>query len=107
MNPNQDENLSQYNEYKLYSENKYKELLDPDDITNLPLDEFVVINGIEFKMLDDIKIYILENNLKLSLKGEEDILSEPYQYQNMSDNDIKHLKMWFWWLDKPKTFYVE
>lgn len=102
-----EEDLSIYDEYKLYDKEKYNKLLNLNDITNLPLDEFVVINGIKFKMLDDLKIYILENNLILSLEGKEDILSEPYKYQNMSDNDIKHLKTWFYWLDKHKKFNVE
>jgi hypothetical protein len=52
-------------------------------------------------MLDDLKIYILENNIKLSLDGKEDIFTEPYQNQNMSDDDIKNIKMWYWWKDKP------
>ena len=76
MNPNE-EDLSIYEEYKLYPKEKYIELLKPDEITNYPLDEYVKINGIEFKMLDDLKIYIIENNLKLSFDGKEDILSEP------------------------------
>ena len=77
MNPNEEEDLSIYEEYKLYPKEKYIELLKPDEITNYPLDEYVKINGIEFKMLDDLKIYIIENNLKLSFDGKEDILSEP------------------------------
>ena len=101
MNPNEEEDLSIYEEYKLYPKEKYIELLKPDEITNYPLDEYVIINGIEFKMLDDLKIYIIENNLKLSFDGKEDILSEPYQYQNMSRNDIGHLKDWFWRKDRP------
>jgi hypothetical protein len=98
---NNDEDLSQFDEYKLYPKEKYLQLLKPHDITNLPLDEFITINGIKFKMLDDLKIYILENNIKLSLDGKEDIFTEPYQYQNMSDDDIKNIKMWYWWKDKP------
>ena len=77
MNPNEEEDLSIYEEYKLYPKEKYIELLKPDEITNYPLDEYVIINGIEFKMLDDLKIYIVENNLKLSFDGKEDILSDP------------------------------
>jgi hypothetical protein len=104
MNPNEEEDLTIFEEYKLYPKEKYIELLKPDEITNYPLDEYIVINEIEFKMLDDLKIYIIENNLKLSFDGKEDILSEPYQYQNMSRNDIKHLKSWFWWKDRPRKF---
>ena len=76
MNPNE-EDLSIFEEYKLYPKEKYEQLLKPDEITNYPLDEYVKMNGIEFKMLDDLKIYIIENNLKLSFDGKEDILSEP------------------------------
>ena len=118
MSSNNDENNNENNDnndndsyhdpewenYKLYPKEKYIELLIPCYITNYPLDEFVTINNIYFKMLDDIKIYIIENNLKLSFDGKEDILSEPYQNQNMSRNDIKHLKSWYWWKDKPKKF---
>lgn len=81
-------------EDKLYPKEKYEQLLKPREITNFPLDEFVVINGIQFKMLDDIKIYILENNLSLH-DDKEDILNEPYKNQNMSRDDIIHLRNWF------------
>ena len=107
MNPNEEEDLSIFEEYKIYPKEKYIELLKPDEITNYPLDEYIIINGIEFKMLDDLKIYIIENNLKLSFDGKEDILSEPYQYQNMSRNDIKHLKSWFWRKDRPGIIISE
>ena len=40
MNPNE-EDLSIYEEYKLYPKEKYIELLKPDEITNYPLDEYV------------------------------------------------------------------
>jgi|LauGreDrversion4_2_1035121.scaffolds.fasta_scaffold1688528_2 hypothetical protein len=85
---------NEYDKYKLYPKEKYEKLLKPHEITNFPLDEFVIINGIEFRMLDDIKIYILENNLSL-YDNKEDILDEPYKNQNMSYNDSKHLRDWF------------
>ena len=107
MNPNEPEDLSMFEEYKLYPKEKYEQLLKPDEITNYPLDEFVTINGIRFKMLDDLKIYILENNLKISFNGSEDIFSEPYQYQNMSRNDIGHIKDWYWLKDKPRIIISE
>ncbi len=104
---NNNEDLSQFNGYKLYPEEKYLQLLKPHDITNLPLDEFITINGIKFKMLDDLKIYILENNIEISLSGKEDIFTEPYQNQNMSDEDRKHIKMWYWLKDKPDIIISE
>lgn len=107
MNLNEEEDLSIFEDYKLYKKEKYISLLKEDEITNYPLDEYVIINGIEFKMLDDIKIYIIENNLKLSFDGKEDILSEPYQNQNMSTNDIKHLKSWYWRKDRPGIIISE
>ena len=107
MNPNKKEDLTIYNKYKIYSNEKYIKLLKHDEITNLPLDEFVTINNIRFKMLDDLKIYILENNIKITFDGTEDILSEPYQYQNMSRNDIGHIKDWYWLKDKPRIIKCE
>jgi hypothetical protein len=107
MNPNEEEDLSRFDEYKLYTKEKYESLLKPDEITNLPLDEFITINGIRFKMLDDLKIYILENNIKLSFDGKEDIFSEPYQYQNMSANDRGHIKDWYWLKDRPRIITDE
>ncbi len=80
--------------YKLYPKEKYEQLLKPNEITGFPLDEFVTINGIYFKMLDDIKIYVLENNLGL-YDDKEDILDEPYKNQNMSVNDTTHLRDWY------------
>ena len=72
------------------------------------MDEFITINGIYFRMLDDIKIYIIENNLKLSNnEGKEDIFTEPYQNQNMSINDINHIQRWFWCKDKPEIIITE
>lgn len=76
MNPNEEEDLSIFEEYKLYPKERYEQLLKPDEITNYPLDEYIVINGIEFKMLDDLKIYILQNNFKLSFDSKEDILKK-------------------------------
>lgn len=102
MNSNYDEDLSMFDKYKIYPNEKYIQLLKQDEITNLPLDEFITINNIKFKMLDDLKIYIIENNLIISFDGSEDILSEPYQYQNMSRNDISHIKDWYWLKDKPR-----
>jgi len=90
-----------------YSKEKYEQLLKPDDITNYPLDEFIKINGEEFKMLDDLKIYILENNIKLYFNGKDDIFTEPYKEQNMSWNDIKHIKDWYWRKDKPNMITCE
>ena len=107
MNPNEEEDLSIFEQYKLYTKEKYEQLLKKYEITNYPLDEFVIIDGIRFKMLDDLKIYILENNIKINFDGKEDIFSEPYQYQNMSTNDIGHIKDWYWWKDKPREFIVE
>ena len=107
MNPNEEEDLSRFDEYKLYTKEKYESLLKPDEITNLPLDEFITINGIKFKMLDDLKIYILENNIELSFDGKEDIFSEPYQYQNMSVNDIGHIMDWYWLKDRPRIIISE
>ncbi len=107
MNSNDDEDLSMFEEYKLYSKEKYEQLLKPDEITNLPLDEFVIIGGIKFKMLDDLKIYILENNIKIFFDGSEDIFTEPYREQNMSWNDIKHVKDWYWWKDRPRIIYTK
>ncbi len=77
--------------YKLYPKEKYEQLLKPHEITGFPLDEFVIINEIYFKMLDDIKIYILENNLGL-YDNKEDIVDEPYKNQNMSERNANHLR---------------
>jgi hypothetical protein len=63
--------------------------------------------GQEFRMLDDLKIYILENNSKVSFDGSDDIFTEPHQYQNMSWNDIGHLKDWYWWKDRPRVIISE
>lgn len=49
MNQNQ-EDLSMFEEYKKYSKEKYEQLLKLDNMTNYPLDEFIKINGEEFKM---------------------------------------------------------
>ena len=107
MNQNEEEDLSIFEQYKLYTIEKYEQLLKKDEITNYPLDEFVTIDGIRFKMLDDLKIYILENNIKIYFNGKEDIFSEPYQYQNMSRNDIGHIKDWYWLKDKPRIIISE
>lgn len=107
MNPNEEEDLTMYEKYKIYSNEKYIKFLKPDEITNLPLDEFITINNTKFKMLDDLKIYILENNLTITFDGTDDILTEPYQYQNMSRNDISHIKDWYWLKDKPRIIKTE
>jgi len=111
-NDNDNDNNSYYDpeweNYKLYPKEKYIELLRPYDITNYPLDEFVTINRIIFKMLDDLKIYIIENNIEISNNtGKEDIFSEPYQNQNMSINDINHIRKWYWCKDKPGIIISE
>ena len=70
MTENNDENNNdndsyydpEWKNYKLYFEEKYIELLRPSDIINYTFDKFMTINGIYFRMLDDIKIYIIENN---------------------------------------------
>jgi hypothetical protein len=55
MNPNKPEDLSMFDEYKLYPKEKYEQLLKPDEITNLTLDEFVIIDGM-FKMCQIVTI---------------------------------------------------
>jgi hypothetical protein len=69
------------------AEEKQEFVLKKQEMSNLPLDNSLTINNKKYIMLDEIKIFMLENNL-----NPDNFLLELHEKDKMSYNDYWHLR---------------
>jgi hypothetical protein len=75
--------------------------LKKQEMCGLLLDNPITINGITFDYLDDVKIYMLENNIDIEViddiyeNGVEDDDYNDNDNKGMTYNDYWHIRVWF------------